>query len=64
MIIQIATTLVFAAGCLATIATIASGSAAAARRTGVVKQPPTVSPSDVSESWDARQNLLDSKRHA
>ena len=54
MIIQIATTLVFAAGCLATIATIASGPAAAARRTVVVKHPPTVSPGHVSGSWDAR----------
>jgi hypothetical protein len=53
MIIQIATTLVFAAACLATIVTIAAGPAAAARRTVVVK----------SESWDARQNLLDSKHH-
>jgi hypothetical protein len=50
MIIQIAATVVFAAACLATIATIAAGPAGAARRTGVVKQPPTVSPSDVSES--------------
>jgi hypothetical protein len=63
IIIQIATTLVFAAACLATIVTIAAGPAAAAQRTGVVKQPPTVSPSDVSESWDARQNVLDSKRY-
>jgi hypothetical protein len=55
--------LVFAAACLATIVTIAAGPAAAAQRTGVVKQPPTVSPSDVSESWDARQNVLDSKRY-
>jgi hypothetical protein len=63
MIIPIATTLVFAAACLATIVTIAAGPAAAARRTVVVKHPPTVSPGDVSESWDARPNLLDSKRH-
>ena len=40
MIIQIATTVVFAAASLATIATIAAGPAAAARRTVVVKQPP------------------------
>jgi hypothetical protein len=53
-IIQIATTLVFAAAFLATIATIAAGPAVAARRTVVVKHPPTVSPGDVSESWDAR----------
>lgn len=61
MIIQIATTLVFAAACLATIATIAAAPASAARRTVVVKLPPIVNPSDVSESWDARQNVLDSK---
>jgi hypothetical protein len=54
MIIQIATTLVFAVACLAAIATIAAGPAVAARRTVVVKHPPTVSPGDVSESWDKR----------
>ena len=63
MIIQIATTLVFAAACLATIATIVAAPASAARRTGVVKQPPIVSPGDVSESRDACQNALDSKRY-
>ena len=63
MIIQIATTLVFAAACLATIATIAAAPASAARRTVVVEQPQIVSPGDVSESWDARQNVLDSKRY-
>jgi hypothetical protein len=63
MIIQIATTLVFAATCLATIATIAAAPASAARRTVVVKRPPIVSPGDVAEAWDARQNVLDSKRY-
>jgi hypothetical protein len=61
MIIQIATTLVFAAACLATIATIAAAPASAARRTVVVKRPPIVSPGNVSEARDARQNVLDSK---
>jgi hypothetical protein len=50
MIIQIATTLFFAAVCLVTIATIAASPASAARRTVVAKQPPIVSPGDVSES--------------
>jgi hypothetical protein len=63
MIIQIATTLVFAAACLATIATIAAAPVSAARRTIVVKQPPMVSIDDVSGSWDARQNVLDGKRY-
>ena len=63
MIIQIATTLVFGAACLATIATVAAAPASAARRTVVVKQPPIVSPGDASESWDVRQNVLDSKRY-
>jgi hypothetical protein len=63
MIIQIATTLVFAAACLATIATVAAAPASAARRTVVVKQPPIVSPGDVAESRDACQNVLDSKRY-
>jgi hypothetical protein len=63
MIIQIAATLVFAAACLVMTATIAAAPASAARRTVVVKQPLIVSPGDVSESWDARQNVLDSKRY-
>jgi hypothetical protein len=63
MIIQIATALVFAAACLATITTIAAAPALAARRTVVVKRPPMVSPRDVAEAWDARQNVLDSKRY-
>jgi hypothetical protein len=63
IIIQIATTLAFAAACLATIATIAAAPASAARRTVVVKQPPMMSIGDVSESWDPRQNVLDGKRY-
>jgi hypothetical protein len=63
MIINTVMTLAFVAGCVATIATIAVAPAAAARRTVVVKHPPIVSPDDVSESWDARQNVLDSKRY-
>ena len=63
MIINTAMTLAMAAGCLAAIATTLAVHAEAAKRTVVVKQPPTVSLGDVSESWDARQNVLDSKRY-
>jgi hypothetical protein len=34
-----------------------------APRTVVVKHRPIVSQGDVSESWDARQNVIDSKRY-
>jgi hypothetical protein len=61
MIINPATTLVFATACLAAIA--ATSAAEAARQSVVVKHPPIVSPGDVSESWDARQNDIDSKRY-
>jgi hypothetical protein len=61
MIINTAVTLTMAVACLAAIATIPAAHAAA-RRTVVVKHPPIVSPGDESESWDARQNVIDSKR--
>jgi hypothetical protein len=47
------------AACLTAVA----GGQAEARRTVVVKHPPIVSQGDVSESWDARQNVIDSKRY-
>jgi hypothetical protein len=64
MIINAVTTSAYTAASLATIAFIAATPAAAARRTVVVKHPPTVSPrDDVSEAWDGRQNVLYSKRY-
>jgi len=46
---------------LATIVT--TPAAEAARRTVVVKHPPIVSQGDVSASWSAQQNVIDSKRY-
>jgi hypothetical protein len=62
-IINTVVTLALAAACLATIASIAAAATAAAQRTVVVKRPPMVSPGDVSESWNARKNALDSERY-
>jgi hypothetical protein len=62
MIINTAVTLAMAVACLAASVTIPAAHAAA-RRTVVVKHPPIVSPGDVSESWDARQNVIDSKQY-
>jgi len=61
MIMNAAVTLATAVVCLATIAT--ASYAQTRRPTVVVKHPPIVSPGDVSESWDARQNVIDSKRY-
>jgi hypothetical protein len=61
MVIKTAASLAFAAACLATIAT--TPAAEAARRSVVVKHPPTVNPRDVSTSWSAQQNVIDSKRY-
>ena len=61
MIINTALTLAAAAAFLATIATAQAVQAEQARI--VVKHRPIVSQGDVSESWDARQNVTDSKRY-
>ena len=58
-----AVTLATAAVCLATIATASVAYAQTTRPTVVVKHPPIVSPGDVSTSWDARQNVIDSKAY-
>jgi hypothetical protein len=63
MIINTAMTLAFAAACLATIATTPAAHAEAARRSVVVKHPPRVNPGDVSASWSARQNVIESKQY-
>jgi hypothetical protein len=39
------------------------GNAQAPRRTVTVTHAPIVSPGDVSESWSARQNVIDSKQY-
>jgi hypothetical protein len=61
MIINTALILAVVAALLATIATAPRAHAQQARI--VVKHRPIVSPGDVSESWDARQNVIDSKRY-
>ena len=63
MVISTATTLAIAAVCLAAIATAPAGHAATQRHTVTVKHAPISSPGDVSVSWDARQNVIDSKRY-
>jgi len=59
--INTAFTLAVAAALLATIATTPTVHAQQARI--VVKHRPIVSQRDVSASWDARQNVIDSKRY-
>ncbi len=61
MIIKSAMTLAFAAACVATIAT--TPAAEAARQSVVVKHPPIANSGDVSASWSARQNVVDSKHY-
>jgi hypothetical protein len=61
--IKSAVTIVMAAACFAAIATVPAGSAEAARRTVVVKHHPITSSGDVSQTWNARQNIIDSKRY-
>jgi hypothetical protein len=59
MLINRGMSLAIAAACLASLA----AGQAEARRTVVVKHPPIVSPGDVSESWSARQNVIESKQY-
>ena len=61
MIMNAAVTLATAVVCLATIAITPAARAQTTPRTVVVKHRPIVSQGDVSGSWDARQNVIDSK---
>ena len=63
MIINSAVALATAAVCLATVVTTSVAYAQRARPTVVVKHPPIISPGDVSTSWNARQNVIDSKAY-
>ena len=63
MIINTALSLAVGIALLATIVTIPTVHAQQARPTVVVKHRPIVSQGDVSESWDARQNVIDIKRY-
>ena len=61
MIINTALTLAVVAAFVATIAIAQAVHAQQARPTVVVKHRPIVSQGDLSTSWDARQNVIDSK---
>lgn len=63
MIINTVMTLAMAGACLAAIATTPAAHAQAQRRTVTVKHAPVVNPGDVSESWSARQNVIESKQY-
>ena len=63
MIMNAAVTSAAAAVCLATIAITPAARAQTAPRTVVVKHRPIVILGDVSQPWDARQNVIDSKRY-
>jgi hypothetical protein len=63
MIINRALTLALAAALLAPIAMTGAAHAQAVRPTVTVKHRPIVSQGDVSGSWDARQNVIDSKAY-
>jgi hypothetical protein len=63
MIVNTAMALAPAAACLATIATVPAADAEVARRSVVVKHSPIVNPGDVSASWSARQNVIESKQY-
>src|SRR5262245_3831659 len=59
MMIKTATPVVVLVACLATLATTPT----MARQTRVVKHPPIASSGDVSSSWSARQNVIESKQY-
>jgi hypothetical protein len=63
MIMNAVVILATAAICLASIAMTTAAHAQAVRPTVTVKHRPIVSPCDVSTSWDARQNAIDSKAY-
>ena len=55
--------LTFIATCLAVIATVSPSYAAAQRHVITVKHSPIASSGDVSGSWSARQNVIESKQY-
>ena len=58
-----ATSLAMAAVCLVTMAMVPASHAATQRHTVTVKHAPIVSPGDVSGSWSAQQNVIESKQY-
>jgi len=63
MVIDTATTLVMVAVCLAIAVTPAVHAQTQQRRTVTVKHAPIANPGDTSESWSARQNIIESKQY-
>ena len=63
MVIHTTTGLAMAAVCLVTIAMVPARHAAAQGHTVTVKHTPINNPSDVSEPWSARQNVIESKQY-
>jgi hypothetical protein len=55
--------LAFVSGCMAMDAATPPATAAPARRTVVMKHPPVANQGDTSESWSARQNVIESKQY-
>jgi hypothetical protein len=57
------TGLVFAAACLMTVSALPAAHAQMAGGTQVITNGPQTDPGDVSPSWSARQNVIDSQRY-
>jgi hypothetical protein len=57
------TSLAFAAACLMTAAALPPAHAQMAGGTELVTNGPQTDPGDVSPSWSARQNVIDSQRY-
>jgi hypothetical protein len=49
--------------CFAAVASTQSADAQGQRRTVTVKHAPVTNPGDVSETWDARRNIIESKQY-
>lgn len=63
MIFNTVATLAMAAVCLTAMVTAPASHAATQRHTVTVKHAPITSPGDVSESWSAQQNVIESKQY-
>jgi hypothetical protein len=57
------TSLAFAAACLMSVAALSAAYAQTVAGTEVVTNGPQTDPGDVSPSWSARQNVIDSQRY-
>jgi hypothetical protein len=57
------TSLAFAAACLMTASALPSAHAQMAGQTQLITNGPQTSPGDVSTSWSARQNVIESQRY-